>query len=300
MSDIQRLNRDFGAAGVRFVAGPGGLAVVEVNNVHAQASIALQGAQVLSYQRRGEEPLIWLSPLAKFAAGKSVRGGVPVCWPWFGPHADNPQLPGHGFARTVPWRAVQVVAQSDGSTRLEFQLMQSAATRAQWAYPSDVRNIVTVGAKLSVELLTSNSGGEPFSLGQALHTYFRVGDVRRVVVDGLDGCDYIDKVDGGRHQRQRGALTFGGETDRIYLATGTRCEIRDPALKRRIVIESSGSRSTVVWNPWRDKADSMGDFGPDGWTGMLCVETANAADDVRTLAPGDQHRLTAIYGSAPL
>ncbi len=300
MSNIERLNRDFGAAGVRFVEGPGGLVVAEVNNAHAGARIALQGAHVLSYQKNGEAPIIWLSRFAKYAVGKSVRGGVPVCWPWFGPHASNPKFPGHGFARTVPWRVVQVSALADGSTCLEFQLEQSAETRAQWPHASDVRNIVTVGAKLTVELLTTNTGSEAFPLGQALHTYFDIGDVRRAVVNGLDGCDYIDKVDGGRRKRQQGAVTFHGETDRIYLATGNRCEIKDPAMNRTIVIESRGSRSTVVWNPWHEKADKMGDFGPDGWTGMVCVETANAADDIRTLAPGDRHSLTAIYASAPL
>lgn len=299
MGNLERLNRDFGTAGVRFVDGSGGLTVMEVENAQAQARIALQGAHVLEYQRRGEQPLIWLSRFAKFAAGKSVRGGVPICWPWFGPHADNPKFPGHGFARTVPWRVVQVSA-ADGATRIEFQLEQSEATRAQWPYASDVRSIVTVGAQLTVELLTTNTGDVPFTLGQALHTYFEIGDIRRVAIHGLDSCDYIDKVDGGAHKRQQGAVTFAGETDRIYLATGNRCEIRDPAMNRTIVVESRGSRSTVVWTPWEAKADKMGDFGPGGWTGMVCVETANAADDVRTLVPGERHRLTAIYSSAPL
>lgn len=300
MLDIEKLNRDFGGDGVKFVAGAGGLVLAEVNNVHARATIALQGAHVMTYARSGEEPLIWLSRQAKFAIGKSIRGGVPVCWPWFGPHAENPKFPGHGFARTVPWRLVQATTLPDGSNRLEFQIEQSEATRAQWPHASDVRTIVTVGTALTVELLTTNTGRETFTLGQALHTYFEIGDIHRLSVLGLDGCDYLDKVDGGKRKTQQGAVTFDGETDRIYLGTGNRCEIRDPALNRSIVIQSSGSRSTVVWNPWNEKADKMGDFGPEGWTGMVCVETANAADDVRSLAPGEQHRLVAIYSSAPL
>lgn len=300
MCDIGRLNRDFGGAGVTFVEGPGGLAVVEVNNTHAKASITLQGAHLTSYQKSGEAPLIWLSRQAKFAHGKSIRGGVPVCWPWFGPHAENPKFPGHGFARTVPWRVVQVSALPDGSTRLEFQLVQSEATRAQWPYASDVRNIITVGPALTVELLTTNTGKESFPLGQALHTYFEIGDIHSASVGGLDGCDYLDKVDGGKRKQQQGVVRFSGETDRIYLGTGNRAEIMDPVLKRRIVIQSSGSASTVVWTPWNEKADKMGDFGPNGWTAMVCVETANAAEDVRILAPGEQHRLVATYASAPL
>lgn len=300
MDDSNRLNRDFGVAGVRFVDGPAGLVVAEVVNGLASARIALQGAQVLGYRRNGEAPLIWLSRLAQFVAGRPVRGGVPICWPWFGPHAADARFANHGFARNAPWRVVRVTALVDGSTQLEFQLVQSAATRVQWPHAADLRSIVTVGARLAVELLTTNTGREPFVLGQALHAYFDIGDIRRATVSGLDGCEYVDKVDGGGRKRQRGSVTFHGETDRIYLATGNRCEIADPILNRRIVIASRGSRSTVVWNPWRAKADGMGDFGPEGWAGMVCVETANAADDMRTLAPGEQHRLAAVYSDAPL
>ncbi len=300
MSEVERLNRDFATDGVVFVEGPGGLVVVEVNNAHARASVVLQGAHVTGYQRHGEAPLIWVSRLAKFGVGKSIRGGVPVCWPWFGPHTSNPKFPGHGFARTVPWNIVQVTTLPDGSTRLEFQLEQSEATRAQWPHASDVRNIVTVGPALTVELVTTNTGSEAFTLGQALHTYFEIGDIHKATIAGLNGCDYLDKVDGGKRKTQQGVVAFSGETDRIYLATGNRCEIKDPVLNRTIVIESRGSASTVVWTPWTEKADKMGDFGPNGWTAMVCVETANAAEDVRSLAPGEQHRMTAIYSSASL
>ncbi len=296
MTTAANLNQRFGIDGVvTFAEKPNGFVVAEVSNAHASATLAMQGAHLMHFQPKGQEPLIWMSPEAKLAAGKSIRGGVPVCWPWFGTHASDGKLPAHGFARTVPWRLNQVHTLPNGATRLEFELIPTTATRAQWPHPGAVRNIITVGKTLTHELVTSNHGKEAMVIGEALHTYFHVGDIRKVTVTGLQGCDYLDKVKGFQRNRQQGALGFDSEVDRIYLDTPATTEIRDPVLKRRIVIRSQGSRSTVVWNPWVEKAAQMGDLGPDGYLKMLCVETANAAEDTVTIAPGAQHRLVARY-----
>lgn len=296
MNESQEMNQRFGIPGkLSFEEIAEGFTVAQVRTPFAAATVALQGAHVTAYQPTGQAPVIWVSKLAKFAPGKSIRGGVPVCWPWFGPHAENPQFPGHGFARTVPWRLVAAKALPDGRVRLEFELIQTAATRAQWPHDSVVRNIVTVGQELEVELATTNTGSTPFQLGQALHTYFAVGDIRRATVAGLEGCEYLDKVDGSKRKRQEGPVVFTQETDRIYLGTRGCCGILDPDLDRTILITSIGSRSTVVWNPWIEKAEKMGDFVPDGHLGMVCVETANADEDVIALAPGETHRLAAQY-----
>lgn len=299
MSDVSELNKAFGIAGKVGFEQVGDLVAVRVTTSFSTATIALQGAHVMTWQPTGHEPVIWLSKLAKFAPGKSIRGGVPVCWPWFGPHANNAQFPGHGFARTVPWRLVSTKALPDGRVRLEFELVQNDATRAQWPQESVVRNIITVGQELEVELATTNTGKASFELGQALHTYFVVGDIRRATVAGLEGCDYVDKVDGGKRKRQKGQVAFTQETDRVYLGTHGCCGILDPVMDRTILITSTGSRSTVVWNPWTEKAEKMGDFGPEGHLGMVCVETANAVDDVVTLAAGETHRMTAQYRVLP-
>ncbi len=296
MSTSANLNQRFAIEGaVSFHEQPSGFVVVKVNNIHANATIAMQGAHLMTFQPKGEEALIWMSPEAKQAPGKSIRGGVPVCWPWFGPHEQDPKLPAHGFARTVAWRLNQVHVLPDGSTRLEFELIQNATTRAQWPHPCSVRNIITVGKTLQHELITGNHGNEPIVIGEALHTYFQVGDVRKVTVNGLQGCDYLDKTKGFQRLTQLGPLNFCGEVDRIYLDAPASTEIRDPAMKRRIVIRTQGSHSTVVWNPWTEKAAQMGDLGPEGHLHMLCVETANAAEDTVTIAPGAQHRLVAQY-----
>ncbi|MDD5249044.1 MAG: D-hexose-6-phosphate mutarotase [Rhodocyclaceae bacterium] len=296
MGPSPELNRRFAIAGrLGFADMPGGFTVARVTTAFAEATIAVQGAHVMTYQPAGQAPLIWLSRRAKFAPGKSIRGGVPVCWPWFGPHAANPQFPAHGFARTVPWRLVAAAELPDGRVRVSFELIPSAANRVQWPHDAVVRNSITVGQELEVELATTNTGRAPFELGQALHAYFEVGDIRRATVTGLEGCDYLDKMDGGKRKRQAGPIAFAAETDRIYLGTRGCCSIVDPALERSILVTSTGSRSTVVWNPWLGKAEKMGDFGPDGYLDMVCVETANAAADVIQLAPGATHVMTTQY-----
>lgn len=301
MSRVENLTRQFGIDGkVRIVEGKGGLPMIEVCTEHGHADIALQGAHVMTWRPAGQAAVVWLSEHAKYAPGKSIRGGVPVCWPWFGPHSSDPKLPGHGYARTVDWRLMQVTPLADGRIQLAFELEDTPATRAMEPHPLRVRNTVTVGATLEVELVTTNLGKTPYVLGDALHTYFHVGDACRATVHGLEGCDYLDKVDGGARKQQTGPVAIDGEVDRIYLGSGNCCEIRDPVLQRRIVIRSSNSASTVVWNPGPIKAQQMGDFGPDGYLRMLCVETANAADDVVTLAAGAQHRLVAEYSVAAL
>ncbi|MDQ6971640.1 MAG: D-hexose-6-phosphate mutarotase [Mariprofundaceae bacterium] len=301
MGNIETMNEKYGIAGqVTFSAGQGDMPMVEVKNALGEASIGLQGAHVLGFQAAGEEPLIWMSPEATFAPGKSLRGGVPICWPWFGPHASDSSLPGHGPARTVEWMPVASQSLDDGRTRVSFELVGTDKSREQCGHDLNVQLHVTVGCSLLLEMETTNKGRTPFTLGEAVHTYFLVGDVRLAHIDGLDGCEYIDKMDGGVRKQQQGAVNISEETDRIYLGSGNRQEIIDPAMGRKIVIQSQGSASTVVWNPWIETANKMGDLGPDGYLHMLCVETVNAADDVVEIAPGASYRMAADYSSEAL
>ncbi len=295
-TSISTLNTRHGIPGcVTFKQSPGGLALIEVENSQAGASLALQGAQVLTWAPKGQSAVIWLSEAAKFAPGKSLRGGVPVCWPWFGPHASEPNFPAHGYARTTSWAVVSTAALSDGRTRLVFELPSSEATRTWWPHDTALQLQITVGATLEMDLVTRNNSPASVEIGQALHTYFQVSDVRKVEVHGLEGCAYLDKVDGGLRKHQHASVTIAAEVDRIYLDTAADCLIEDPGLQRRIRIAKRGSRATVVWNPWLEKANKMGDLGDDGYLNMLCVESANAADDVVTLAPNEEHHLWVRY-----
>jgi D-hexose-6-phosphate mutarotase len=293
---LDELNQRFAIGNhVQFKEIAEGMIVAEIANQHALANIALQGAHVATFQPRGEEPVIWLSPHAKFVPGKSIRGGVPICWPWFGPHKTDSKLPGHGHARTVPWEVLETKALPDGSTFIRFGLVESDTTRAHWPHPSTAQLEVTVGKALRVELVTTNTGNEAFELGEALHTYFQVSDVEKAVIKGLENCEYLDKVQDFARLTQKDHIVIENEVDRVYVNTPAECVIEDKGLKRAIRISKQGSNSTVVWNPWVEKANKMGDFGEDGHRNMVCVESGNAMENVVTIAPGETHRLVAVY-----
>ncbi len=295
MADIQHINRQFGIPGVlSFGEGAGGLPVARVENGFAEAEIALQGAHLLTWQPKGEAPVIWLSPQARFAPGKSVRGGVPVCWPWFGVHASEASYPAHGFARTQMW---DVIASShdDSGTHIVFELRPDNTARGQWPQQYRLQLVVNIGAALSMGLVTHNSGQAAFSIGEALHTYFHVGDIGAVRVTGLEDTDYLDKVRGFDRFHQEGAVQVDSEVDRVYVDTAAECVIHDDHLGRRIHIAKTGSLTTVVWNPWAEKCAEMGDMGENGYRRMLCVESANAHDNVVTLQPGESRTMAVRY-----
>lgn len=299
-ADWLALNAHYGVPGaVVFKEGPGGLAMVEVANARSTATIALQGAHLMTWTPRAEKSVIWLAAAANHAPGRPIRGGIPVCWPWFGPHATSPAFPNHGFARTAPWEVILTQALADGGTKISLRLDQSDTTRAQWPHATRVELHMAVGGELELDLVTHNLGPKPVEIGDALHTYFEVGDIRRVLIRGLDGCPYLDKLDGGRRKQQSGPVRIGAEIDRIYLDSTGDCLIDDAAWSRRIRIAKRGSRSTVVWNPWSDKAAKMGDFGDNGYLSMVCVESANAADDIVTILPGEEHHLWVRYSVEP-
>ncbi len=299
-TQIDELSRRFGADGaITFTELAPGFPVLELDNGQARATIALQGAQVMTWTPRGQQPVIWLSRAAKFAPGKSIRGGVPICWPWFGAHATEPSFPAHGFARTVPWEPLDAQTRG-GETRLRFRIAPGTVPPAQWPNGAEATIEITVGAALGVSLATRNNGAQPLALSEALHTYLEVGDVRSVAVHGLDGLSYLDKVEGLARKRQVGAVTVSGEVDRIYLDSVADCIIDDPISNRRIRIAKSGSRSTVVWNPWIEKAAKMGDLGEDGYLHMICVESGNAAENAMQIAPGAEHRMSVRYTVEPL
>jgi len=301
MAELSVLNEHFGIQNqLTFSEGAGGLAVVEIANSLAVATVALQGAHLLSWIPRGEQHVIWLSRDASFKVGQSVRGGVPVCWPWFGPHATHPTYPAHGFVRTIPWQVCETKTLEDGATFVAFRVSRTDATDVFWPQVSELELGITVGTTLEFDLMTRNTGSQSFTIGDALHTYFAVSDVRNIAIQGLDGCPYIDKLDGDKRKQQSGAVMFNAETDRVYLDTTADCLINDVGMQRRIRIGKRGSRSTVVWNPWIDKAERMGDMGKDGYLNMVCVESTNAADDVVTIAPGDEHHLWVSYQVEPL
>jgi len=296
-TDPEVLNDDFAIAEhIRFGASPGGLPIAEIHNSYAAASVAVQGGHVIAFRPHGQQPVLWASSLSAFEPGKTIRGGIPVCWPWFGSHPTDPTKPFHGFVRAAMWHVRGTSVGPADVTEIRLGLTESEDSLALWPYAFDLEIIVTVGAQLRVQLIARNPGDQPFVCGGALHSYYTVGDARRIAIQGLDGCEYLDKVEGFKRKSQHGPVAIEAETDRVYLDTSATCVIDDPVLARRIAIAKDGSRTTVVWNPWAEKAMQLPDFGDQEYLSMVCVETANAVTDVATVAPGGEHRLSAVIG----
>ncbi|QKE65270.1 D-hexose-6-phosphate mutarotase [Aquipseudomonas campi] len=272
--------------------------------------VAQQGAQILHYQHGTQAPIIWLSEQARYQRGQSVRGGAPVCWPWFGGLTRNPpavqamhsnpaSAPAHGNVRGLDWQLLGI-DQHDGAVTLQFAFDSRKHPLPDWPHAAELQLNIRLDQQLHLELRSSNLGTQPLVLSQALHTYFAVSDIRDVSVQGLDGCRYIETLEDWQERRQQGALDFAGETDRIYLDTPTRLSIIDPGWQRRIHLDAQGSRSAVLWNPWIDKAKRLSQFAEDAWQRMLCIETANIWDDCVTLAPGASHSLCLSLSSEAL
>ena len=270
------------------------LPVLDIENCHARAVVSLYGGQVLSFQPNGEEKVLWLSPKAVYREKAAIRGGIPVCWPWFGKREEGG--PNHGFARTGLWTLEQQETLTGGETRLLLSLNESS--HSDWFYKerpcsARLKIEIIIGAQLEISLITENLGNQVVEISQALHSYFTVSDVESICVSGLEGVRFLSKAEDGRAYVQEGDVTFSGEVDRVYLDNTETCIINDQGLKRKIVIRKSGSNATVVWNPGRSLSREMADMEADSYRSTVCVETATAAELPVELEPSGKHRLTA-------
>lgn len=285
---------DCSAPGARWERGPGDLPLLIIATGRCRARLTAYGAHLCEWTPAGQATsALFVSPRSVFAPGKAIRGGVPVCFPWFATHPTDPGEPSHGFARTRPWDVVRVTGEADGVVA-ELRLASDEATKAHWEADFEARLTLSIGAALAMTFAVVNRGARAIAYEAALHSYFAVGDVERVAIRGLEGATFIDKVDGMKEKVQAAApLALTGETDRVFLNTTASCVIDDAALGRRIHVEKSGSMATVVWNPWRTKAETIGDVGPDAWRRFVCVETANCGIHRVRLAPGARHAMTA-------
>lgn len=271
------------------------LDVLRVETPFSVARFSLHGGQVLSFVPTGFDDLLWLSPTTA-TPPKAIRGGVPVCWPYFGRQGQPDDAPQHGHARVSCWPLTDVRREADGSVVLKLVLPLRDGV------PLELIQTVHVGRELRQSLDTLHRGDAPVVLTQALHTYFRVADAAQVRVSGLDGLRYADKYDGCTHV-QTGDWTLQdprdpGRSDRIYTGTGHRFDLIDPAGGRRIRLDTFGSRSLVVWNPGDAGAAAIGDLPDQGWRSFVCLEAANAGDDAIELEPGQRHRLTQVVSVA--
>jgi len=265
-----------------------GQAAVRVTTESASGLVYLQGAHVAAWQPAGAQPVIYMSENAVYAPGKALRGGVPICFPWF---VEHKEFPAHGFARARNFEYRGARRDANGNTELEFTLESDDETRAFFPHDFTARLRVAFGKKLGLEFSVTNRDSQPFTFEEALHSYFHVADVTQTSLRGLEGARYVDKV------REQSVFTEGprelrfiAETDRVYESTAS-CTIVDPVGKRSLLIEKEHSAATVVWNPWRERAAQMSDLGAAAWPTMLCVESANVGKSRVTLAAGESHRL---------
>jgi glucose-6-phosphate 1-epimerase len=291
--NVKELNRRFGVPGLaEVVRGNAGLPKVSITSAAAAGQMYLHGAHVTSWKPAGAEEVLFLSSHSRWEEGCAIRGGIPICFPWFRAKSDDSHAPAHGFVRTKAWQLESIVQR--GSAISVSMFTESDASTRRW-WPADFRLVhrVTFGSELYLALEATNRGTMPVRFQEALHTYHRVGHVQTALLHGLNKVHFLDNTDSNREKVQDGDVAIVSETDRAYLTAQPGLVLEDPTLKRSIHIAKENSRTTVVWNPWVEGARALADLGDDEWTQMFCVEASNVLEYAVDLAPGKQHRMAA-------
>ncbi len=260
------------------------LEFLEVNAPFCQAKIYLQGGQIVSFIPKGKPDLLWCFNEAVFLAGKSIRGGIPICWPWFGAH-EQADFPQHGFARTAQWRAEEVNESKD-QIEIVLSLPSKLIPEALWPYKTNLEVKFFLSDSLHIELITTNLDSQPLEFSQALHTYFPTSSIHHTHVSGFDGCEYVEF---GEIKMQTGDIHFTEETDRVFDHLNQKPVITTP--EGQIALAPINSCSAVVWNPWIEKSKRLSHFANEDYQNMLCVETANVREDKVYLEPLQAHTL---------
>jgi glucose-6-phosphate 1-epimerase len=291
---IAESDRGSGIPGIaQIVQGNGGLRKIRVTSAKAAGEIYLLGANVTSWKPAGREEVLFVSSRSQWEEGRAIRGGVPICFPWFRGKADDPKAPAHGFVRTKAWQLESIVRAGDG-VRVSMFTESNKDTKRWWPAEFRLDYRATFDSELSLELEVTNTGEASLHFEEALHSYFRVGNIEKARVRGLDTFRYSDNTDSNREKTQQGEIVIVSETDRVYLNASDAIELDDPILERRTRVAKENSRTTVVWNPWAEKAQALSDLGDDEWMRMICIETSNVTNYSVALAPGQKHKMTAL------
>lgn len=274
----------------------GQLEAIEVHHPLFRARLFLQGAHLTEFTPRHGCNWLWVSDQAVFKPGQAIRGGIPICWPWFGvPDRNPPEVrrrigtgAPHGFARTALWK-LEDVRETAREVEVSLSLHANQDFAEAWNGRALCLATFTFAADgLQVALTTTNLGDSPLALTQALHTYLPTTDITDTRVEGLENCVFVDTLENWNDFTQHGPVRFNGETDRIY-ESGKPLTVITPT--ESLTLQAVGSDSTVVWNPGPGKAANLSDFPDTAWQKMLCVETANALSDYRVLNEGQSHTI---------
>ncbi|RTR32118.1 D-hexose-6-phosphate mutarotase [Shewanella atlantica] len=268
-----------------------GLEYVDVDTPLCKARIFMQGAQIDLFQPKGKKPLLWVSSADDYQPGSGIRGGIPICWPWFG-MTDNPDWPQHGFARTSLWTLESVQMRSE-AVELKFALQITEENRQYWPHDTRVEVMFILADTLTVSLTNTNLSDQPVPLTQALHTYFPINDIHQLRASGFEGSQYIEFGE-GPYQQTTDEVVFDRETDRVYTQLSQNQQLHTP--DGIIEVGRENSQSAVLWNPWIDKSQRLSRFNSDDYLSMVCLEAANVLEDKLTLAPNESHTLTTKVG----
>jgi len=299
-SEIDELNAQFGIKEVaEIVPGEGNLPRINIRNKVAQADIYLHGAQITSWHPKGADEVLFLSRKSRFEDGKAIRGGIPVCFPWFRGKADNPEAPAHGFVRTKAWQVISI-QQEENRIVITLSTESNEQTHRWWPHNFRLVHRISVGTELKLELTATNTGSSSMHFEEALHTYYYVGETEKIRISGLDGIRYLDNTDANREKVQQGDVIIAQSIDNAYFNTENTVELFDPILGRRLQTAKANSRTTIVWNPWEKGAKALADLGDDEWRQFACVEASNILGNGVSLAPGEDHTMTAIISVHPL
>ncbi|HAQ21530.1 MAG TPA: hypothetical protein DCR40_20215 [Prolixibacteraceae bacterium] len=297
MIDIDELDEKYSIEGeLGFAELEEDLVFITVSNKYADADICLYGAHITSFRPRNTMDVLWMSPDSFFEVGKPIRGGIPVCFPWFGPHKTDPDQPQHGFARLMYWDVVSTATNLSGETVITLRLCSSEETKAYWPHDFCAEMSITVGLTLIATLKVTNTSAEPFEYGCALHSYYNLSAIENMSVEGLNGTAYYNQLTAENGVQEEDFLQIRGAFTRHYLGTETPVVIADPIFRRRIKVDKSGSKVTTVWNPGQEACSNMVDLPDDGYETFVCVEATNAFGYEIQLAPGESFETSAIIG----
>ncbi len=266
-----------------------GLPILKIQSPKCEAAISLHGGHLIQFKPNGHQDVIWLSNKAIFSEEKAIRGGVPVCWPWFGPVSS----PSHGFARISSWQVLDH-EENEQAVTLRLKLSASKETRALWPHDFSAILTFTMGETLRIDLEMINTGESPWQWSGALHTYFNIAEATETWITGA-GASYIDSLKNDRPCETSEALIINQSIDRIYTAPDETIAIHDQGNQRIIQVRNQGHNSAVIWNPWKELSRSMGDMSDDGYETMVCVEATRYAKDLASgslLMPGEKQSLS--------
>lgn len=298
--DLKELNRRFGIPDIARVSeGNGGLLRIDITSPLTHGEMYLHGAHVTSWRPAGGEEVLFLSSKSRWEEGQAIRGGIPICFPWFRGKADDPHAPAHGFVRTRSWQLYSVV-ENNGAVAITMFIESDEQTRRWWPGEFRLAHRVIFASELKLELVCINTGKTPLHFEEALHTYNRVGDVGMVRLQGLDAVSFLDNTDSNKKKTQRGDVVIASQTDNAFMDTQNAVDLLDPKLHRRIRLKKKNSNTTVVWNPWQEGAKGLRDLGEGEWKEFLCVEASNIISAAVTLAPAQEHAISAVLSVAKL